>query len=710
MRSPQSGRLSLAVLACTALLALHPRAASAQPLIVLDAGHGGSDPGAVGCSIEESAAVLDVTLRLRTVLEAAGLSIGLTRDADEDVGLSARAEFANAMGADGFVSVHSNANAGTPATGTETWIANAAGARSLSLATQLQDEMVMAWGLRDRGVRRADFVVVRDTTMPAALTELAFTNNCALDATLLASAERRQEMAEAQARAILAWLGVEPGTAGTLRGVVFEDQGVGTMDLSVRLPGARVRVVETAATAVAGGTDAAWSFMLPAGTYTVEASLDGHVTATRSCEVTSGGTTWCSVGLFPVETMTPDAAVEAPDASSTADAGRPDSDAGRIPRDGAIVGAADTGPGAQPSGCACSAAARRGPDGGSLAMLVLVVSGCLSRARRRRVAEAAASRPACATGLALTGWTLAGWALSTSGLALGGSGCATEANAPGEVALTREEPASQPRVTTLEGAPVRVTGERELLLAGPDGARLGAPFVSPDARTIVVAPSDASALYAWDRGTESLVLLCASRHCGHEPRFFGERSVATRTPEQSSSAIPGDAFTLDGQPTTVRLGARARSGEVGLAWIEDETRVLVRIAAAARTLEDGGDRFVRAELSPDARFVAVTGLTGGIALHRLSDGARIELGAGGHAHFDPEGRALVFDRTTDDGHALLTADTYLVELAEPLVVRRLLATSRLETHPSISRIDPRGAATVALVRDGAIVLADIALD
>jgi hypothetical protein len=44
------------------------------------------------------------------------------------------------------------------------------------------------------------------------------------------------------------------------------------------------------------------------------------------------------------------------------------------------------------------------------------------------------------------------------------------------------------------------------------------------------------------------------------------------------------------------------------------------------------------------------------------------------------------------------------------VVRRLLATSRLETHPSISRIDPRGAATVALVRDGAIVLADIALD
>jgi hypothetical protein len=516
--------------------------------------------------------------------------------------------------------------------------------------------------------------------------------------------------AEAQARAILAWLGVEPGTAGTLRGVVFEDQGVGTMDLSVRLPGARVRVVETAATAVAGGTDAAWSFMLPAGTYTVEASLDGHVTATRSCEVTSGGTTWCSVGLFPVETMTPDAAVEAPDASSTADAGRPDSDAGRIPRDGAIVGAADTGPGAQPSGCACSAAARRGPDGGSLAMLVLVVSGCLSRARRRRVAEAAASRPACATGLALTGWTLAGWALSTSGLALGGSGCATEANAPGQVALTREEPASQPRVTTLEGAPVRVTGERELLLAGPDGARLGAPFVSPDARTIVVAPSDASALYAWDRGTESLVLLCASRHCGHEPRFFGERSVATRTPEQSSSAIPGDAFTLDGQPTTVRLGARARSGEVGLAWIEDETRVLVRIAAAARTLEDGGDRFVRAELSPDARFVAVTGLTGGIALHRLSDGARIELGAGGHAHFDPEGRALVFDRTTDDGHALLTADTYLVELAEPLVVRRLLATSRLETHPSISRIDPRGAATVALVRDGAIVLADIALD
>jgi len=152
--------------------------ARAQPLIVIDAGHGGTDPGAVGCSLEEANVVLDVALRLRTELEAAGIRVALTRDVDEFVGLSARAAFANSRSADGFVSIHSNANSGTPASGTETWIANAAGARSLSLAELIQAEMVRAWGLPDRGVKRADFVVVRDTTMPAALAQLEFTNRC----------------------------------------------------------------------------------------------------------------------------------------------------------------------------------------------------------------------------------------------------------------------------------------------------------------------------------------------------------------------------------------------------------------------------------------------------------------------------------------------------------------------------------------------------
>lgn len=681
-RLPFRSWLSLAFCACVSLASFAPSLAAAQPLIVVDAGHGGTDPGAVGCSIEEAAVVLDVALRLRTELEGAGLRVALTRDVDEFVGLSARADFANSRSADGFVSIHSNANAGTPATGTETWIANAAGDRSLSLATLLQDEMVMTWGLRDRGVKRADFVVVRDTTMPAALTELAFTNNCTTDATLLGSPDRRQAMAEAQARAILAWLGVEPGMTGTLRGVVFEDQGVGTMDLSVRLPGATVRIVETGATATADATEAAWLFDLPPGTYTVEASAAGHTTATRSCDVTSGGTTWCSIGLFPSTTPMPDAAVASPDAAVVAE---PDA-ASAVTPDAAAIEGEDAGTVMRPTAgdCSCRASTRRGPG-----VWALVVSGLLLVGlRRRRLAHT------------LVVATLAA-------LSFGATAC--EGSATHEAALLQDEraPAARVRGEVIDGEALRVLGERELLLAGPSGEALVEPFVSPDGLALLAAPSDLSALLLWRDGAEELVAICTTRHCGHEPRFFGEGLIATRTPEQSSSAIPGDAFTFDGQPSATRLGVRSSGG--GLAWVEDEARVVVRLGQQTRTLEAGGDRFVRAELSPSGRHVVVTGLTRGVTVHRLADGARFDLGPAGHAHFDPDGRVLAFDRATDDGHSLVTADVFVAELGPSVVVRPLAVSERLESHPTISRIASDGTATVALVRDGAIVLARVAL-
>jgi N-acetylmuramoyl-L-alanine amidase len=356
----------------TALFAV-PSGGRAQPLVVVDPGHGGADPGAVGCTgLEEAGVVLDVASRLRTLLEAAGLRVTMTRETDVSVGLSARAALANDMGADVFVSNHSNSNAGTPASGTETWVATAASMRSIDLATLLQAAMVAEWGLPDRGVKFADFVVVRDTTMPAALAELAFTNRCTPDAALLADPAARQRMAEAQAGAILEWLGVGPGPGvGTLRGVVFEDQGVGIEDLSVRLPGASVRIVETGASATAASPDGAWSFEMPAGTYSVEASAVGHVTASRTCAVTSGATTWCSVGLLP-ETAMPDAGA-ATDAAAATDAGI---DAGEpMVRDGASCGCRVGSNGAGSAWAiglvlAVIAARRRSP------WLALVLAGC----------------------------------------------------------------------------------------------------------------------------------------------------------------------------------------------------------------------------------------------------------------------------------------------------------------------------------------------
>jgi N-acetylmuramoyl-L-alanine amidase len=676
--------LSLAAFCACTFATLPTRA---QPLIVIDAGHGGADPGAVGCMLEEEDVVLDVALRLRTLLEAGGLRVALTRDMDEDVGLSARASFANAMSADGFVSIHSNANGGTPASGTETFIANAAGARSLSLATLLQREMIAEWGLPDRGVKRADFVVVRDTAMPAALTELAFTNRCDPDAMLLGNPDERQAMAGAKARAVFEWLGVTPSLDGTLRGVVFADQGVGTMDLSVRLPGAAVRVIETGATATAAASDGAWSFTLPPGTYTVEASAMGHVTASRTCDVTGGGTTWCSIGLFPSG---------APgDAGVGDDAGVPD-DAGAV-GDAAITADAAATPPAklEPAGCGCTVA--RGRDArGVLAMVALLgLVGALRRKRRARRAPFAAARV-------------------TAGLLALTTGCAGPA--PSGEAAAPAIAASQADATlyATPGAPVRVLVARELVLVVDEGAgalSLTVPHLAPDGASLVVAPADHHALYAVSLderaayGTPSRPrLLCASPNCGYEPRFVDALHVATRTPEQSASALPGDAFALDGTSSQARLSARG-----GLAWIEGEHIVRVWLAGRVRALSARGDRLIRAELSPDARFVLVESLTEGLTLHRLADGARIALGAGSGPHFDAEGRALVFERTRDDGHALTASDVFLVELDAPTVVRPLAVSARLERSPSLARLDADGRGHAAWEREGAIVVAEIAL-
>ena len=239
-----------ALLASLVIPTILASSAAAQPLIVLDAGHGGTDPGAVGCSLEEADVVLDVTQRLQVLLEAAGVRIALTRTDDTYVGLSARAAFANARAAEGFFSVHSNANAGTPASGTETFVYPGAGTRTRALGQGIQDAMIAAWMLPDRGLKEADFAVLRETSMPAALGELAFTNRCDPDALLLGDPAARQTMAEHQRDAILEWLGIDPTTTtGTLQGVVFEDQGVGAEDITVRLDGATVRIVETGAMA-----------------------------------------------------------------------------------------------------------------------------------------------------------------------------------------------------------------------------------------------------------------------------------------------------------------------------------------------------------------------------------------------------------------------------------------------------------------------------
>ncbi len=151
----------------------------------IDPGHGGGEPGAVGPGgLQEKNVNLQVALYLRDLLQAEGAEVLMTRTTDVYVSIADRYNQANAWGAHRFISVHHNAMADLPAVnGTETWVHQYASADSLQLANSVQAELVGELGLSNRGVKRTvinspyDFGVLKNTTMPAILTEASFISN-----------------------------------------------------------------------------------------------------------------------------------------------------------------------------------------------------------------------------------------------------------------------------------------------------------------------------------------------------------------------------------------------------------------------------------------------------------------------------------------------------------------------------------------------------
>lgn len=147
--------------------------------IVIDPGHGGRDPGARSSSgLRESDVVLEVGLELANMLERAGAEVYLTRDSDVYLSLPERAQMANDISADIFVSIHANAAANTGAKGTETYYHHTPrDPRSSTLARELQRSLVEELNTVDRGVKQANFHVIRETNMASVLVELGFLTN-----------------------------------------------------------------------------------------------------------------------------------------------------------------------------------------------------------------------------------------------------------------------------------------------------------------------------------------------------------------------------------------------------------------------------------------------------------------------------------------------------------------------------------------------------
>ncbi len=169
--------------------------------IVIDPGHGGRDPGAIGPSgLKEANVTLLVAMKVAEKLQGAGVEVKLTRTTDAFVDLQPRCDVSNTWGADYFVSIHCNA-AGTPqARGTETYCYKFGGKGEV-LAKAIQAELIAATGRANRGVKEANFYVLRKTNMPAVLTELAFISNPE-EERLLASAAYQEKCALAIAKGI----------------------------------------------------------------------------------------------------------------------------------------------------------------------------------------------------------------------------------------------------------------------------------------------------------------------------------------------------------------------------------------------------------------------------------------------------------------------------------------------------------------------------
>ena len=190
--------------------------------IVIDPGHGGSDPGAVGPNgLKEAHVNLAVALKVAEKLRKAGVEVKLTRTSDVFIDLQPRCDIANSFGADYFVSIHCN-SAGTPeARGTETYCYKLGGKGEV-LAKAIQAELVASTGRVNRGVKTANYYVLRRTNMPAGLTELAFISNPE-EERLLGSPDYQEKCATAIARGIGKVIGVKIIQEVLSMGSVFRD-------------------------------------------------------------------------------------------------------------------------------------------------------------------------------------------------------------------------------------------------------------------------------------------------------------------------------------------------------------------------------------------------------------------------------------------------------------------------------------------------------
>jgi N-acetylmuramoyl-L-alanine amidase len=183
-----------------------PRVPNGRIVVMVDPGHGGPDPGAIGVGgLQEKVIVMSIAQQVAALLDQQGVQAVLTRTGDYDFDLEPRVAMAERMNANLFVSIHANSiDLSRPdINGLETYYYS--GPSSGRLAQTIHNSILQGVEIQDRGIRTARFYVLRRTSMPSVLIEVGFVTGRE-DAAKLSSPAYQSQMAQAIARGILQYL------------------------------------------------------------------------------------------------------------------------------------------------------------------------------------------------------------------------------------------------------------------------------------------------------------------------------------------------------------------------------------------------------------------------------------------------------------------------------------------------------------------------
>lgn len=187
--------------------------------ICLDYGHGGVDPGAVYRGRKEKDDNLEIGKLVAQKLRSQGVEVDETRTGDRTLSLKGRADFERRKSYDFFVSFHRNAYKPEKARGVETHIYKNGSQRAKDLGTSIQKGLVDL-GFKNRGLKRSNFYVLRETRSPAILIEIGFIDN-SLDNEIFT--KNKDRLGEAISLSLLAALGIrgEKPVLAAGRGVYY---------------------------------------------------------------------------------------------------------------------------------------------------------------------------------------------------------------------------------------------------------------------------------------------------------------------------------------------------------------------------------------------------------------------------------------------------------------------------------------------------------